>query len=227
MSSKMHQTLLFPSDAHCPLRLALPCSGQDPQEARQADRVPPASPCACLGAAPGECHCHVRSCFHRAEALHQLRLRGFRCWRPWLLTVLHHAAHCPSPCCSLSLIPLTCLPHRPPPSTQPFLSTESISQLVKAAERHVQELTQLCGGSSRPAGGGSTSEARSAGRTGVAPRVRACSRWAARVAFPALCMHSALQCTPAPLQVPSLPLRTPSLAGFSCSIRGSAHQQHK
>ncbi|KAI7841035.1 hypothetical protein COHA_005263 [Chlorella ohadii] len=50
---------------------------------------------------------------------------------------------------------------------QPFLSTESISQLVKAAERHVQELTQLCGGSARP-GGGATSEARSAGGTASA-----------------------------------------------------------
>jgi hypothetical protein len=50
---------------------------------------------------------------------------------------------------------------------QPFLSTESISQLVKAAERHVQELTQLCGGSDRP-GSTLTSEARSAGATASA-----------------------------------------------------------
>lgn len=34
--------------------------------------------------------------------------------------------------------------HPPTPVPQPFLSTESISQLVKEAERHVQELTELC-----------------------------------------------------------------------------------
>lgn len=41
---------------------------------------------------------------------------------------------------------------------QPFLSTESISQLVKEAEQHVLELTQLCGGGGSAGAGAAAAE---------------------------------------------------------------------
>ena len=62
-------------------------------------------------------------------------------------------------CRPLVLEGLPALPthhHHPLPCSrpQPFLSTESISQLVKEAERHVQELSHMYGKGTRAGGWG-------------------------------------------------------------------------